>query len=86
MEWGDFIQQAAGKYLDTRIEAEYKQPFELQKMQLMAYGPYGNPYLEGQASQSAAQAAAARANGIAGIPQSWLLIGGAVLLVVMLAD
>ena len=46
-------------------------------MRLAAYGPFGDPYIEGVPN---------RASTVAGIPMSWLLLGGLVLAVVALKD
>jgi hypothetical protein len=68
-----------GGFIQTVTEAKYKQPYELQKLRMQAYGPFGDLYEEGQANiQQVAT--------VAGIPTSWLLIGGVVVLVFALKD
>lgn len=82
MEWADWIQDVGKSVITSRTEAKYKQPFEIQKMQLQAMGPFGIPYVEGQAPTGQAGAPAA----VAGIPTSWLLIGGVIALVLLAGD
>lgn len=83
MDWGDFIQNSAGKFLDARLEYDYKAPVDIEKMRLMAYGPYGQPYQEGQPNSVQGQASVSVG---AQIPQAWLLIGGAVALFLLVGD
>jgi hypothetical protein len=71
--WEEWAQGVGGGLLQTVTEAKYKQPFELQKMQLQAYGQTGELYQEGMPN---------RAQGA--FPTSWLLIGGALVLAVVL--
>jgi len=81
MDWGDFIQQSAGKFLDARLEYDYKAPVDLEKLKLLGYGAYGQPYLEGQPNPYG-QNALPREQ----IPQSWLLIGAVLAVVLLVAD
>jgi len=80
MDWSDWIQDVGKTVITSATEAQYKQPFEIQKMQLAAMGPFGMPYLEGVATP--AQQGAPVPSSVAGIPTAWLLIG-LVALVVM---
>jgi hypothetical protein len=75
MSWEETFQDFAKGALQTYTEVKYKQPLEMRRMELEAYGPYGQPYVEGRAEVPQT---------VAGIPQAWLLIGGAVLLAVVL--
>lgn len=83
MEFQDWMQQVAGSVIETKMQAQYVQPFEIEKMKLQAYGPYGQPYLEGIANSAPGQVLAAQI--VPGVP-NWVLIGGAVLAVVLLGD
>ena len=76
----DFAQKAASSYINSRVEREYKAPTEIAKLELMQRGVNGAPYLEGQPNSVAPQRM------IAGIPASWLLIGGVVVLVVLMKE
>jgi len=82
MDWSSWIQDVGKQVITTRTEAKYKQPFEIQKMQLQAMGPFGMPYIEGSASAPTGAAPAA----VAGIPTSWLLIGGVIAVVLLAGD
>jgi len=78
MEWQDFVMGSADKFLDATIERDYKGPLELQKLALQAYGPYGQPYLEGRANPVQGTV------GVQGsIPTSWLLVGGVIALIAL---
>jgi len=77
--WSDMLQDVGKLWATSAIQSRYTQPFEIQKMQMQAYGPYGQPYVEGQASGPVVQASAS-------IPQSWLLIGGAIALFMLMGD
>lgn len=81
MDWSSWIQDVGKQVITTRTEAKYKQPFEIQKMQLQAMGPFGMPYIEGSASAPPGAAPA-----VAGIPTSWLLIGGVIAVVLLAGD
>lgn len=76
MDWETWVQQVAGSYLKSRTDAKFQQPYELQKMRLQAYGPFGDLYQEGEPLTNQA--------GAGGIPPAWLLIGGALLVAVVL--
>lgn len=80
-DWQSWIQGVASTVLNTAVEVKYKQPYELQKMQLAAYGPFGIPYNEGQANRP--QGAPAQI--VQGIPNGWLIVG-ALVAVFALAD
>lgn len=80
-DWSSWIQDVGKSTINTVMEAKYKQPFELQRMQLAQMGPFGVPYIEG-----AANAPRNAAPAVAGIPQSWLLIGAVIAAVVLLGD
>jgi len=77
--WSDMLQDVSKLWATSAIQQRYTQPYEIQKMQLAAYGPYGQPYLEGQAGGATPVVQAA-------IPTSWLLIGGVIALVVLMGD
>jgi hypothetical protein len=72
--WETWIQDVGKSYIQTRTEAQYKAPIELQKMQLQAYGPFGQPYLEGVPNGAVPN--------IGGIP-TWMVLGGVALVVVL---
>ena len=76
--WESWIQDVAKNVIQTKTQAQYVAPVELDKMRLQAFGPYGQPYYEGVANAKPAT--------IAGIPTTWLLLGGLVALVVVLKD
>jgi hypothetical protein len=73
--WESWIQEVGKGVIGSAVNAKYNQPYQLQQMQLQAYGPYGQPYIEGMPNVPGT---------IAGIPKAWLLIGGALALVVVL--
>jgi len=79
-DWASWFQNVAGSTIKTITEAEYKAPYDLAKMQLAQFGPYGQPYYEGvpNGGQNGVTA-----TGKVQIPQSWLLLGGVVLLFMM---
>lgn len=79
--WSNVLQKAAGHWAGSAIDNRYNQQYELQKMAMAQMGPSGVPYFEGQANggQPVIQASAA-------IPQSWLIIGGILALVVFMGD
>lgn len=74
--WESWLQGIGKTVISSAVEAKYKQPYELQKMQLQQRGMYGDPYIEGVPSF----------NGGAGIPASWLLIGGVILAFVLVKN
>ena len=78
MDWGDWAQQVGGKLIDKWSDAEWRQPYELQRAQLQALGQMGY-YNEGQATISAGR------NGLQ-ISPGILLIGAVVMMVVMMRD
>lgn len=77
MDWSTWVQGVSGDLIGAAVDAKYRQPYEIQKLQLEALGSTGY-YTEGQAGTKPA------ASG--GINPTWLLVGGAVLLVFMLKD
>lgn len=74
--WEAWAQNIGGNLLQGYANTKFNQPYELQKMQLQAYGngAYGLPYIQGQPNGSATL----------GIPTGWLLIGGALVLAVVM--
>ena len=78
--WESWVQNIGGSLIKTVAQAKYSAPVELQKMQMQAYGPYGQPYYEGQPNRNEGGALGL------GIPTSWILIGGVVLAVVLLKN
>lgn len=78
--WSDMLQDVGKLWATSAIQQRYTQPFEIQKMQLAAFGPMGQPYVEGQAGMGGSPVVQAA------IPTSWLLIGGIVALVVFMGD
>lgn len=74
--WEAWAQQIGGGLLQTYANAKFNQPYELQKLQLQAYGQgaYGLPYIQGQPNGTVG----------VGLPSGWLLIGAVVLAVVMI--
>lgn len=77
MDWQNFIQNVAGTYVNARIDAKYKQPYEVQKLKLAALGEAGY-YEEGQPNTVAPKQL------IPGISNGLLLLGGAAVLAVIL--
>lgn len=77
MDWSTWVQGVSGDLIGAAVDAKYRQPYEIQKLQLQALGD-GGYYTEGQAGTRNATAAA-------GINPMWLLLGG-VVLVAMLQD
>lgn len=77
MEWSDWVQDVAGSVIKTAANAEYVQPYEVQKLRLQALGDLGI-YTEGQ------QLPRQQANALGGISPTVLLIGGVVLAIVLL--
>lgn len=73
MDWSSWFQQVAGNTINAATEAQFRQPYEIQKLQLQQQGPYG-PYVEGQAMPGT----------VGGINTTWLLLGGALLVAVVL--
>lgn len=74
MEWSDSIQSWAGNLLGKWGDAQYVQPYEVQKLQLQALGQTGY-YTEGLPGARAATT---------GINSSTLLLLGAAVVAVML--
>jgi hypothetical protein len=74
-DWSDWIQDVGKSTINTIVEAQYKSPVDLQKMQLQLLGQYGTPYVEGSTNTAAAVAAQQQAM-FFGIPMPLLLIGG----------
>lgn len=73
--WESWAQNISGSLLKGYANSQFQQPFELQKMQLQAYGngAYGLPYIQGQPLGAGL-----------GIPTGWLLIGGALVLAMVM--
>lgn len=78
MDWSDWIQDVGGKTINTIVEAQYKSPVDIQKMQLQLLGSYGQPYYEGTPTTTAAPvpANAQPVQTLFGIPMPLVLIGG----------
>jgi hypothetical protein len=72
--WESWAQNISSNLLQGYANSQFQQPYELQKMQLQAYGSgaYGLPYIQGQPNMQL------------GIPTGWLLIGGAIALAVVM--
>lgn len=72
--WESWAQGLSSNLLQGYANSQFQQPYELQKMQLQAYGSgaYGLPYIQGQPNLQL------------GIPTGWLLIGGAALLAMVM--
>ncbi len=77
-DWSTFIQGVAGNLAGAAIDAKYRAPIDLQKLKLQAYGPYGEPYIEGVATPAQ--------TGFAGIPPLYLLLGAGLFAVLLLKD
>lgn len=75
--WSDWFQDVGKSVIGSASEAYFKSPVDIQKMKIMAYGPDGQPYVEGKAAMPG--------TGLQ-IPTSWLLIGGIVALVMVMKD
>jgi hypothetical protein len=73
--WEEWAQQVGGKIINSAADAKFTQPYELQKLQLEALGSTG-VYTEGQPQATANS----------GLNPTWLLIGGAVVVLLMLRD
>lgn len=80
MDWQTTIQNWGGLLVDRWSQAEYVQPYEVQKLQLQALGQTGY-YAEGQPGTQPAPG-----GGFNITPGMVLLLGGAVLAVMMLRD
>jgi len=78
MEWSDWTQNVAGNLINQWGNAEFVQPYEVQKLQMQALGQLGY-FNEGQAGL------VANRNGLT-ISPGLLLLAGAVMLVVMMKD
>lgn len=74
-EWGSWLRDLSGYVIKGAADAEYRLPFESQKLALQAYGDAGY-YLEGQ------RGVAPRPQGLTLSP-TVLLIGGVVLLLLL---
>jgi hypothetical protein len=67
--WETWVQDIGKIALSTYVETQYKAPLEIEKMRLQAFGPFGQPYIEGVPALG----------GTMPIPTAWILLGGAVL-------
>ncbi|WP_395137274.1 hypothetical protein [Schlegelella aquatica] len=76
MDWSTWIQQVGSGLIDKYADSKWRQPYEIQKLQMEALGQMGY-YREGQPS-SPQQGSIS--------PTMLLLIGGAVLVVVLMRD
>lgn len=75
MDWSTWFQNVGQTVIGAAADAQYRYPYEIQKLQLQALGDSGY-YTEGQAVR--------QTTGLGGISPSVLLIGGAVLVAVLL--
>lgn len=73
MDWSTWFQNVAGGVVGAAADAKFRQPYEIQKLQLQQLGQLGY-YAEGQPVTGQQS----------GINPAWLLIGGAVVLAVVL--
>lgn len=74
MDWSTWLQNISGSVIGAAADAKYRQPYEIQKLQLQQLGQLGY-YNEGQMIPGQQPGA--------GINPAWLLIGGAVLVAVL---
>lgn len=74
-DWTSFIQDVAGDWAHSAIDARYQQPYEIQKLAMQQFAPNGMAYQEGQAVQASVSNGAVSAS----IPMSWLILGAVVL-------
>lgn len=74
MDWSTWFQQMSGQVIGAATEARFRQPYEIQKLQLQQLGQLGY-FNEGQPITGGAAG---------GINPTWLLLGGAVLVAVLL--
>lgn len=81
MDWQSFIQGVAGTYANARIDAKYRQPYDIQKLRLAALGEAGY-YEEGQpgVSQVAPKPL------IPGVSNTVLLLGVVAVVVVLMVN
>lgn len=82
-DWSDWIQDVGKTAITSAVEAQYKQPFELQKMQLQAFGPFGQPYTEGSAQGP--QSSAPVPQTLFGFPM-WMVVVGGIAAIVMIEN
>lgn len=75
MEWENWFQNVAGSVIDKAATAKYVQPYEIDRLRLQALGDLGY-YTEGQPGAQAPQ----QQNNT---QQSWLVLGGLVLVAVL---
>lgn len=74
MDWSTWLQGIGTSVIGAAADAKYRQPYEIQKLQLQQLGQLG-PYTEGQPMGGGA---------MGGINPAWLLIGGALLVAVLI--
>jgi hypothetical protein len=79
MDWSSWVQGVSKDLIGAAADAKWRQPYEIERLRLQALGENGY-YEEGQPGTRTPS------SGGGGINPTWLLIGGAVLLVVMLKD
>lgn len=84
MDWSEWIQDVGKSTINSVVEAQYKQPFELQKMQLQALGPFGQLYSEGSA-QGVQSAQAPQQAMLFGFPM-WMVVVGGIAAIVMIEN
>lgn len=77
--WEEWFQSVGGDVIRSAADAKFRQPYEIQRLQLQALGENGLYYPEGRP-------APAPAGGLVLGGSTLLLIGGAVLLLVLLRD
>lgn len=79
MDWSTWLQGVGSNIIGAAADARFRQPYEIQRLQLEALGP-GGYYTEGKPMAQSPEA-------LRGISPTVLLIGGGLLLAVfMLKD
>lgn len=74
MDWSSWFQNVSAGVIGAAADAKYRQPYEIQKLQLQQLGALGY-FNEGMPMNAQQQG---------GINTTWLLLGGALLVAVVL--
>lgn len=75
MDWSTWLQGVGSNVIGAATDAQFRYPYEIDKLRLQALGESGY-YTEGQAAR--------QTGSIGGISPTVLLIGGAVLVAVLM--
>lgn len=80
MDWSTWVQDVSGTILKGAADAQFKQPYEIERLKIQQQGQNGQMYQEGQPTTTPAPA-----GGLVLTPGLLMLVG-VVVLVVMLRD